>query len=93
MDTQEQIDADIAGQKISLKSNSLNTIATVATLMLVTVIAYSLYTHGTDTKESSRELVSALRDMAQVQRESNCLNTLPQERREANASLCKQNSR
>lgn len=89
----EQFDADIAGQKLSIRSQSLNTIATIATLVVTVLIAYMLFGHGTDTREASRELAAALKDMTQAAREQNCLITLPPERREQNTELCKRISR
>lgn len=89
----EEIDAEIGGQKFSLKTASLNTVATVATLILVSVVAYIMWGHASDTKEASRDLSLALKDMTQAAREQNCLISLPQERREQNADLCKRLSR
>lgn len=94
---QEELNADIAGQKLSLKSQSLNTVITILTFVIVAVIAvsgYSLFvTHASDTKEASKELSLALKEITQAAREQNCLISLPQDRRQANAELCKRISR
>lgn len=89
------LDATIAGQKISLKNVSVNTIATVATLIIVTLIAYVLYTHQQDAREASAGFVTAIKEQTTVQkeqttvmREANCLQSYqgpPAEK----ASFCK----
>ena len=43
--------------------------------------------HASDTKEASKELVQALKEMTQVARESNCLISMPVERRDP--ELCR----
>lgn len=89
MPDQEQFDAKIAGQEVSIRAGSLNTVATVFTLMLVTGIAYAQYTHAQD----ARELGAVFREMVQVGREQNCLLSLPQDKREERAEFCKRITR
>lgn len=75
-----ELNAEIAGQKFSLKDAPVNTIATLATLLLVVLIAYAFYTHQQDTKESGQGFVAALKEQTTamkeqttVLREANCL--------------------
>lgn len=75
-----ELDAVIAGQKVSLKNVSINTIATAATLIIVCLIAYVLYTHQQDAREASASFVMAIKEQTTVQkeqttvmREANCL--------------------
>lgn len=90
------VEVEVAGQKVNLKNvKSLNTLATVATLIVVLVAAavgYNLFTaHAADTKEGSKELVHALKEMTQAAREQNCLIAMPIERRDP--ELCRRLSR
>lgn len=93
MDQQDEFSADIGGQKLSLKSQSLNTIICIAILVISVLVGYALVGHTADAKESSKEFVSVMREMTQTMREGNCLNAFPPEKREANADLCKRLSR
>lgn len=75
------IDIELAGQKARIKNvKSLNTICTIAVLVVVSVIGTVLYAHANDTKDAAKELVGALKEMTQVVREANCINTMPRER-------------
>lgn len=83
---------EIAGQKVNLRNvKSLNTLATVATLIIVCVMGYVLYAHAGDTKDASKELTMALKEMTQAAREQNCLISMPQDRRDP--ELCRRISR
>lgn len=87
----EQVDeetngADVAVNAFGVKANvknvkSLNTVCTIAVLVVVSVLGYAFYVHAGETKDAGRELVGALKEMTQVVREANCLNTLPPEKR------------
>lgn len=97
---QEKLSAKIGGQEVSVAVSNLNTVATVATLMIVTGIAVAMYMQGQlakDAKEDfrtiTREVVVALRDMTVATREQNCMLAFPPERREANVELCKRMAR
>lgn len=97
-DQQATNGADVAVDAFGVKANvknvkSLNTLATVATLILMSVFGYAFYVHASETKDAGKELVSALKEMTQVAREANCLNSMPQERRERDTELCKRLSR
>jgi hypothetical protein len=86
------IDLKLAGQEVKLKNvKSLNTLATVATLIVACVLGYAFYVHAGETKDASKELVLALREMAQAAREQNCLISVPIERRDP--ELCRRLSR
>lgn len=75
------VDLKVAGQEVRLKNiKSLNTLATVATLIVVCLIGYALYTHAQDSKDDRREFLqaikeqtSAIKEQTDVQREGNCL--------------------
>lgn len=98
--SEETSGADVAlelgGQKVNLRNvKNLNTLATVATLIICCVgmgVGYVLFTaHSTDTREASKELVSALKEMTQAAREQNCLISMPPDRRDP--ELCRRLSR
>ena len=93
MEAQQELTADTAIGKFAFKGSSLNTLATVATLIVVCIIAYVGYGHAADTKETNKELVSAIREMAQASREQNCLMRFDLRERQQNADFCKQISR
>lgn len=94
-----ELKLDAKNLTASLKSQSLNTIITFATLILVSVIAYALWTHAEEARTSSslfvgavREQTTAMREATTVQRENNCLQSYqgpPQEK----ASFCRTVSR
>lgn len=93
----EEVSAEIAGQKLSLKSVALNTLTTVATLIGVIVICMFLWQHQQETKEAGAAFVSALKEQTiaykegtATQREQNCLLKFKQEERQQNADFCRQ---
>ncbi len=90
---QESIDAEVAGQKLSVKVGSLNTLATVLTLIMVSLIGWILFTHSADARDGTKEHVGALKEMVTVQREANCLNSIPNDRKPDSAEFCKRISR
>ena len=96
----EEISGTIAGQSFSLKSVALNTLATVATLVVVSVCAVLLYQHQTEARETKdsfaaaiKEQTIAMREGTAVQREQNCLLRFDQKDRQANAEFCRQITR
>lgn len=89
----EELSAEIGGQKISLKSVALNTLLTVATFLISAMTAYILFTHTGDSKEVTKDLAGAMRELAQANREQNCLLIFEQKDRQANAANCKAFSR
>lgn len=95
-----ELDAQIAGQKFSIKSASLNTIATVATLLGVILLGYVLWQHKVDAKDQGDSLNKAINAMIQAQqdatsahRETNCLIGFAEGQREQKAEFCKRISR
>lgn len=95
-----ELDAEIAGQKFILKNVSLATMATIATLILTSLIAYVLYTHQVDAKEAGQAFVSAIKeqtaavkDQTVAAREQNCLMRFSQNERQQQAEFCKTISR
>ena len=90
---EQELSADTPLGKYAFKGTSLNTVATVLTMILVALVAYVGYGHAGDTKETNKELVAAIREMAQANREQNCLLRFDQKDRQSNADFCKQISR
>lgn len=95
----EELTAEVAGQKLSLKSVALNTLATVATLIAVGVLLTITWIHHTDGREGRNEFISALkeqtaaqRENAALQREQNCLFKFKPEERHQWADTCKTTS-
>ena len=93
-----ELEAEIAGQKLSLKNVSLNTIATVATLVVVCVLAWVMWQHTADAREAQssfvaaiKEQTSAIKEQTAVAREQNCLISMPQASRDPD--LCRRLSR
>jgi hypothetical protein len=93
MPDEQELTADTPLGKYAFKGSQLNTLATVATLVVVCVIAYVGYGHAADTREINRDLASAMREMAQANREQNCLLLFEQKDRPSKALECKNNSR
>lgn len=94
-----ELSADIAGQHLTLKNAPVNTIATMATLILVSLIAYVLYGHQQDARDGSASFVGAIKEQTMVQkeqtvvlREANCLQSY-QGPPDGKASFCKQIAR
>lgn len=76
----EELDAQIAGQRLTLKNAPVNTILTVATFVLVILIAYVLYGHQQDARDANAAFVSAVKEQTGAVkeqtialREQNCL--------------------
>lgn len=74
------VDVTFAGSGLRLKNvKSINTFATVGTLMVVCAAAAYGYavaaTHVQETKEASDTLIKAIKEQTQVIREANCLQT------------------
>lgn len=97
---QEKLSAKIGGQEFSATLSNLNTVATVAILMIVTGIAVAMYMQSMATRDAkedfrtiTREVVVALKEMTVATREQNCMLAFPPERREANVELCKRMAR
>lgn len=92
------VNLKVPGGEVNLRNvKSLNTLATVATLIFVCAGicgGYLMLTaHASETKDAGREFVQALKEVAQSLRENNCLTTFTPEKREANADMCKRLSR
>jgi len=69
------VEANIAGQQIRVRNvKSLNTLATVATLIICIcgfAIGYQMFdAHAKDTKETTNAVVAALKDLTKVHREN-----------------------
>lgn len=76
------VEVSLAGQTARIKNvKSLNTIVTIAVLVVVVAIGVVVYGHAAETRDAGKELVQALKDVTQVVREANCLNSLPPEKR------------
>lgn len=99
------VDLELGGQKVKLKNvKSLNTLATVATLILVCVLGYAFWEHKVDAKADGlardsaltsafKEIASSQKDMAQAVREGNCLNSFKEAERELKVEHCRRITR
>lgn len=90
----EELDAQIAGQRLTLKNAPVNTIVTLATFVLVILIAYVIYTHQQDAREANatflaavREQTLAVKEQTNALREQNCV------ARKVDPETCRQLSR
>jgi hypothetical protein len=93
----EELSAEIGGQKLSLKSVALNTLATVATLIGVAVLIVLATQHQTEAKDQSnafvaaiKEQTTAMKEQTAVAREQNCLMRFETKDRAERAEFCKQ---
>lgn len=96
----EELNAEIAGQKLSLKSVALNTIITLLIAVGVGYTAFSMSQHQADAKEGRAEFIGALREQTAVMKEQtsaakeqNCLLRFEQKERTQQADFCKQIAR
>lgn len=96
----EELSAEVAGQKISLKSVALNTILTILIFLGVAVTISLLWNHQEESKAASAAFVSAIKEQTTVQkeqttviRESNCIAALPPDRKHLDADFCKRVTR
>lgn len=99
------VDVSIAGQQVKLKNiKSLNTLATVATLVLVCVLGYAFWEHKVDAKAEGlardsmlttafKEIANSQKEMAQAVREGNCINSYPEAERETKVEQCRRITR
>lgn len=90
-DELQQVDAEIAGQKLKLTGANLNTLFTILGCIVTCLIAWVLWTHTADTKEASKSLAEAVKDQTQATREQTCVYTMPQTG--MTAETCKRISR
>ena len=92
------MEATIAGQQFRVRNiKSLNTLATVVTTFLASLLLYITFTHQTDTKEGTHEFVKAIkeqtvaiRDGTAAQREQTCMLKFEGPERKVNSEWCKQ---
>lgn len=94
------IGVEIAGQKVNLRNvKSLNTMATLLTMVLSSVVLYALLQHQVDAREGSRAFVEAIKDNTRAQREAiaaqreaNCIARLTPDQRKDSQQLefCRQ---
>ena len=80
MADEQQVGADvaveIAGQKVNLRNvKSLNTLATMATLILTCVVGWIIFTHSSEAKDGLKEIAAELKvsnkETAAVLKEAN----------------------
>lgn len=90
-DMQQEIEAKLPGGA-SLKVRGSDILG-VAIMVVVLLLAYVVWEHKMDSKDLSTQLTNAVKEMVQAVRESNCLQSLPQERRERDAEFCKRVTR
>ena len=95
------VDLQIAGQGFKFRNvKSLNTLATVATLILCILIGYVVFEHKTDARaegvalaQRDAQLSSAIREMASSNRVLSCLMATKQDDREAKLAQCERMAR
>lgn len=87
----QELDAEIAGQKFKLTGSNLNTLFTILGFLIACLVAWVLWTHTGDTKEASKTLADAMKELAQITREQICVQTMPQTG--ATPELCKRLAR
>lgn len=95
-----ELDAEIAGQKVSLKNVSINTMATVATLLGVCMLVYILIQHEQESKQTAsmfvsavKEQTTAVKDQTVALREQTCIVRFKEAERQQQAEFCKQIAR
>lgn len=87
-----EVSADTALGKFAFKG-ALNTLATVATLIIVCVMSVFLYQHVAQAAARDDVLAKAFDAFTQAQREQNCLIAIPEAQREMKAEFCKRVTR
>lgn len=92
------VNLEVGGQKIAVRNvKSLNTLATVATLIMVicmAVIGYQMLdAHAQHSVKNTDTLISVLKEQAVAQRVTNCLMATVQEQREAKLATCERIAR
>lgn len=99
------VDITLAGNGVRLKNvKSLNTVATVATLMIVaggfSLIYQQISAHAQDARdtgkafvEAIKEQTAAVKEQTQAAREQNCLISMPIEMRRQDPDACRRISR
>jgi hypothetical protein len=96
----QELDAEIAGQKLKLVGGNLGTLLAVFTFIVCSMVGYMLYGHTADAKEAQSSFVAAVKELTAVQREGtaaareqNCLISIREAEREAKAEFCKRITR
>lgn len=84
-----EVSAETAIGNFKLSGAGVNTIATFITLVLVALLCILLYQHIGQADKRDEGLSKAFQEMAQAQREQNCLISIPEAQREAKADFCK----
>ncbi len=79
-DVIQSAEIDTPAGKLKVSGANLNTLFTVLGFIISCVIAWTLFAHQQDSKESGREFVGAIKEQTQtmkesqrLQREQNCL--------------------
>ena len=85
---QQELSADTPLGKYSYKGQHLNTIATVASLIIGFVLLYAMFQHLGDQKDANR----AMKDLTSALRENNCLQRYEGRDKAERAAFCKQTS-
>lgn len=100
MSEQNEVNAEIAGNKFSAKNLPLNWLAIIGILFVSAGSLWMLVEHKAEAKQDKSELVSVLREMnttnkelVQTQRITNCIISLPPDRRETALSTCERIAR
>jgi hypothetical protein len=84
----------IAGQEVNLRNvKRIETLANIATLIIVVLIAYGGYLHVAHASKQADVLEQTFKEMTAAQREQNCLIAIPESQREHKADFCKRITR
>lgn len=96
----QELNAEIAGQKLNLRNVPIGALSSVATLLLLVGLGVGLWHHVEDTRSASQAFVNALkeqtvaiRDQTAAQREQTCMMRFTDKDKPANADWCRQISR
>lgn len=92
-DKVEEATLEFGGQKLHLRSVALNTMLTIGVAIGVALIGYVLWSHVSQAEKRDELMVTAFKDLAQGQREQNCLIAIPEKDRESKADFCKRITR
>lgn len=89
----ENLGIEVGGQKLNYSGQNLNTLATVLTLMMMSVLLYIVWSQTAEMKEMFKSVTTSMNEMTIAAREQNCLITLPTDDRSRNAEMCKRIAR
>lgn len=93
-ETGSDVALEVGGQKLNVTNvKSLNTMATIATLMICGFVLYFIWEHKIDDRQFKEQVVSAIKAQAESNRVLACLMATPQNEREAKLAQCERIAR